>query len=287
MSVLTGGYPAEYGRKLGGVIEVVTAGDARQGFHGRLVASGGSFGTASGYAISQYGWGRNTLSVSTNLADTDRYLDPPVEENFTNSGTGSNVSAHFERELTDADRLGVIMRHGQTSFLVPNERLQQEAGQRQDRNSQETVGQFSYQHIFSANVLGDLRGLVRDLSAGLSSNPLATPILAQQDRGFRELYLKGTVAAHIGRHEWKAGGDADLGAAAALTGKRDGCLERAGLDQADVDAEGLELPAQRLAEALDRVLGGRVHAEQGEGDAPGEAGDVDDALSSLGPWATL
>src|SRR5229473_2919292 len=147
MTILTAGYPAEYGRKLGGVIEVVTAGDARQGFHGSLVASGGSLGTASGYAMSQYGWGRSTLGVSANLAHTDRYLDPPVEENFTNSGTGSNVAAHFERELTDADRLGVIMRHGQTSFLVPNERLQQDVGQRQDRNNHETVGQFSYQHM--------------------------------------------------------------------------------------------------------------------------------------------
>lgn len=57
-----------------------------------------------------------------------------------------------------------------------------------------------------------MRGMVRDLSAGLSSNPLATPILAQQDRGFRELYLKSTVSAHVGRHEWKAGVDADFGA---------------------------------------------------------------------------
>jgi TonB dependent receptor len=211
MSILTGGYPAEYGRKLGGVIEVVTAGVVRQGFHGSVVASGGSFGTVSGYAMGQYGRGGNTVSLSANLAHTDRYLDPPVEENFTNSGTGSNVSAHLERELTDADRLGVIVRHGQTRFLVPNERLQEDAGQRQGRSSQETVAQFSYQHMFSANLLGDLRGLVRDLSAGLSSNPAATPILARQDRGFRELYLKGAVAAHLGRHEWKAGVDADLG----------------------------------------------------------------------------
>jgi hypothetical protein len=211
MSILTGGYPAEYGRKLGGVIEVVTSGEACHGLHGSLVASGGSFGTVSGYGMSQYGWGRNTASVSANLAHTDRYLDPPVEANFTNSGTGSNVAAHFERELADADRLGVIVRHGQSRFQVPNERLQQDAGQRQDRNSQESGVQFSYQHIFSANLLGDLRGLVRDVSAGLSSSPSATPILAQQDRGFRELYLKGTVAAHIGRHEWKAGVDADLG----------------------------------------------------------------------------
>jgi hypothetical protein len=212
MSILTGGYPAEYGRKLGGVIEVVTAGDVRRGFHGSVVASAGSFGTAGGYVTTQYGWGRNTVSGSANLAHTDRYLDPPVEENFTNSGTGSNVAAHFEREFSVADRLGLIVRHGRATFLVPNERRQEDAGQRQDRNSHETVGQFSYQHIFPANVLADVRGLIRDLSAGLSSNPLATPILARQDRGFRELYLKGTVTAHRGRHEWKTGVDAELGA---------------------------------------------------------------------------
>jgi outer membrane receptor for Fe3+-dicitrate len=122
------------------------------------------------------------------------------------------VAAHFEREFSVADRLGLIVRHGRATFLVPNERRQEDAGQRQDRNSHETVGQFSYQHIFPANVLADVRGLIRDLSAGLSSNPLATPILARQDRGFRELYLKGTVTAHRGRHEWKTGVDAELGA---------------------------------------------------------------------------
>jgi hypothetical protein len=48
MSILTGGYPAEYGRKLGGVIEVVTAGTARRGFHGSLGVTAGSFDTKSG-----------------------------------------------------------------------------------------------------------------------------------------------------------------------------------------------------------------------------------------------
>jgi outer membrane cobalamin receptor len=211
LSILTAGYPAEYGRKLGGIIEVVTAGDARQGLHGSLVASVGSFGTASGYGMGQYGWGRNTLGLSANLARTDRYLDPPVEQNYTNTGTEKNVAAHFEREFTDSDRVGVIVRHAQSSFLVPNEQVQQAAGQQQDRTGQETVGQFSYQHIFSANVLADVRGMVRDLSAGLSSNAASTPIIAQQDRGLRELYVKGTVSAHVGAQEWKAGVDADFG----------------------------------------------------------------------------
>lgn len=211
MNILTGGYPAEYGRKLGGVIEVVTAGAARRGLHGSLAASAGGFSTKAGDTVGEYGWQRTTLSVSAGLAETDRYLDPPVEQNYTNRGTTSHVAVHFERDATDADRFGVIARRGQARFLVPNEQLQQKAGQRQDRHNQETAGQFSYQHIFSAHLLADVRGMVRDLSAGLSSNAVATPIVAQQDRGFREVYLKGTVSAHMGEHEWKAGGDLNLG----------------------------------------------------------------------------
>ena len=211
MNVLTGGYPAEYGRKLGGVIEVVTAGAARRGFHGSLAVSAGSFSTKSGDATGEYGWPRTTLSVSAGLAGTDRYLDPPVEENDTNRGDASHVAAHLERDLTDARRFGVIVRYGQARFLVPNEHVQQEAGQRQDRDSEETLGQFSYQHIFSAHVLGDVRGMVRDVSSRLWSNAAATPIAAQQDRGFREVYLKSTISAHAGRHEWKTGGDLSAG----------------------------------------------------------------------------
>src|SRR5947207_335607 len=51
---------------------------------------------------------------------------------------------------------------------------------------------FSYQHIFSTQVLGDVRGMVRDVTSGLWSNTAATPSAAQQDRGFRELYVKST-----------------------------------------------------------------------------------------------
>jgi outer membrane cobalamin receptor len=211
ISILTGGYPAEYGRKLGGVIEVVTSGAAHRGLHGSLVASAGSFSTKSGDAIGGYGWERTTVILSAGVADTHRYLDPPVEENDTNRGTTSHVAMHFERDLTDADRLGIIVRRGQARFLVPNEQVQQAAGQRQDRDSLETAGQFSYQRVVSARVLGDVRGMVRDLSAGFWSNDASTPISAQQDRGLRELYLKGAVSAHAGAHEWKLGGDVNIG----------------------------------------------------------------------------
>ena len=211
ISILTGGYPAEYGRKLGGVIEVVTSGNARQGLHGSVAASVGSFSTKAGSAMAEYGWPRTTLSVNAGIADTDRYLDPPVEQNYTNRGTSSRAAFHLEHDLTGADRFGLIVRRGQVRFAVPNEQVQQQEGQRQDRDSQETVGQFSYQRVFSPALLGEVRGMARDLSAGLWSNAAATPIVAQQDRGIREVYLRGTIAAHAGRQEWKAGGDVIIG----------------------------------------------------------------------------
>src|SRR5271157_3229626 len=61
MSVYTAGIPAEYGRKMGGVVEVNTARDTRQGLHGEVVLSGGSFDTAGGYSMVQYLAGKNTF----------------------------------------------------------------------------------------------------------------------------------------------------------------------------------------------------------------------------------
>jgi outer membrane cobalamin receptor len=211
MNILTGGYPAEYGRKLGGVIEVVTAANPREGLHGSAVASVGSFATATGSAAAQYGWSRTLVGISGSAAHTDRYLDPPVEENFTNTGTASNVAFQFERDLSDTDRLGVVIRHGQLRFSVPNELVQQDAGQQQERNSHDTTGQLSFQRVLSSSIVADVRAMVRSVGAGLWSNAASTPIAAFQDRGFAETYVRGTVAGHAGAHEWKAGLDANFG----------------------------------------------------------------------------
>jgi hypothetical protein len=43
LSVYTADFPAEFGRKLGGVVEVETARKTRDGLHGKFVASGGSY----------------------------------------------------------------------------------------------------------------------------------------------------------------------------------------------------------------------------------------------------
>lgn len=210
MKIYTSGIPAEFGRKLGGVIEVTTDRNSSPGFHGVAEAQGGSFGTAGGFAATQYTAGRTTATVSANSFLTDRYLDPPVLPNFSNHGSSTSFTGMVERDFTESDRLRVSATHRATRFLVPNERIQESAGQRQDRTNAESQGQISYQHVFSPKLLGAIRGMVRDVSARLWSNPLATPISASQDRGFREGYLNASMSGHSGMHEWKTGAEASF-----------------------------------------------------------------------------
>jgi hypothetical protein len=205
MTVLTGNYPAEYGRKLGGVVEVTSARPAASGVHNRAVIQGGSFFTQAGQAGTQFSRGGTSLALGIDGARTDRYLDPPVEENFTNTATTAGLSTRFEHDLNPQDRLRVYLHTRRSAFLVPNDEEQQEAGQRQDRRNAETMGQFGWQHIFSASTLFDVRGMIRDLTARLWSNPLATPIAADQERGFREGYLGAHIGWHRSAHELKAG----------------------------------------------------------------------------------
>ena len=209
MSIYTAGIPAEYGRKMGGVVEMVTAKDSDVGLHGEAVLAGGSFDTADGYLLTQYGWGKNTLGFNAEGAMTERYLNPPIVENYTNNGTTGDFGASYERDFTNHDRLTLSVRHEFSRFLVPNELVQQTAGQRQDKNNYETMGLVSYQHLFSPNVVGDFHGMVRDDSEGLSSNPFSTPIIVFQKNGFREGYFKGTISIHHGKQEWKAGIESD------------------------------------------------------------------------------
>src|SRR5882757_4573935 len=149
MSIYTANFPAEYGRKMGGVVEVNTARDSREGLHGQVVLSGGSFDTAGAFAMAQYVWGKNTLGASASGDMTDRYLNPVVPQNFTNKGTTGDFALNYERDLTDRDRLSVSVRHELSRFQIPNEQVQQAAGDLENADNFETIGTATYQHVFS------------------------------------------------------------------------------------------------------------------------------------------
>ena len=209
ISIYTAGIPAEYGRKMGGVVEVNTQQDSQPGFHGQVVLSGGSFDSAGAFAQGQYAWGKNLFGASASGGMTSHYLNPVVVQNFTNRGTLGDFSANYQRDLTPKDRMTLSVRHELSRYELPNEQLQQAAGQLQTADNIETMGIVSYQHTFSSNMLANLRGMVRDNANDFYSNPNSTPIEILQHNRFREGYFKGDITINHGRHEIKAGVESD------------------------------------------------------------------------------
>ncbi len=208
VSVLTAGIPAEYGRRLGGVIALDTRRSAGLGHRSTAHLQGGSYGTRIGYFAHQFSNRETELMVGVQGGATDRYLDPPSLENFTNKASSGGVNARFARDVSSRDRLSVYARRNRTGFLVPNDLVQHDAGQRQDRRSAESSGQVHYQGVLAAGTLVSLRGMVRDLTSELWSNELSTPVYVLQDRGFREGALLGDVTFQGESHTLKVGGDA-------------------------------------------------------------------------------
>ncbi|MFZ0759269.1 MAG: TonB-dependent receptor, partial [Candidatus Sulfotelmatobacter sp.] len=117
------------------------------------------------------------------------------------------------------------LRHELARYEIPNEQVQQdpqllaELGQPapppgtppqlQTADNFETMGIASYQHIFSPNVLLDVRGMVRDNSNDFYSDPYSWPIIVFQHNDFKEGYFNSSISIHHGHHEWKAGIESD------------------------------------------------------------------------------
>jgi hypothetical protein len=238
LKIYTAGIPAEFGRKMGGVVEVNTLKSADPGLHGQLTLFGGSYDTAGINTQDQYTWKGNTLGLSASGNMTAHYLNPVVPENYTNNGTTGGFSLSYERELSTKDRLTLIVRHELARYHIPNEFVQQNGayvpnaantagcppvppadepsdcvfipgGQLQTGDNFETIGSVSYQHIFSSDVIASLRGMARDNSNDFFSNPSSWPLIATQHNDFKEIYFNGSISNHHGRQEWKAGLESD------------------------------------------------------------------------------
>jgi Carboxypeptidase regulatory-like domain len=238
IDIYTAGIPAEFGRKMGGVVEVNTLKSQDLGFHGQLTLFGGTYDTAGINTQDQYTWKGNTVGLSASGNMTDHYLNPVVPENYTNNGTTASGSLSYERDLTPKDRLTLIVRHELARYAVPNELVQQNGaylpnanntvgcpsvppadepsdcvfipgGQLQTGDNFETMGSIAYQHIFSSDTIGVLRGMSRDNSTDFYSNQVSWPLNATQHNDFKELYFNGSVSVHHGRQEFKAGVESD------------------------------------------------------------------------------
>jgi hypothetical protein len=131
ISIYTAGIPAEYGRKLGGVVELNTRHQAQAGLHGQLVLGGGSYDTLQSFGLLQDTWGKNTLSASASGSGTSHYLNPVVPAFATRAVDAPMPSSAIvlvaARRM--AARLSPVFGRGMTAYSVCS-----------SRNFTETIG---------------------------------------------------------------------------------------------------------------------------------------------------
>jgi hypothetical protein len=232
MSIYTAGIPAQYGRSLGGVVVVNTIQNELPGLHGQFTLLGGTYATGGIDTQDEYTRGKNTLGIDAAGDMTGHYLNTPSPANYTNNGTTGNFSLSYERQFTSKDHLTMIARHELTRYAIPNELVQQNGayvpngdntdgcsgpdptdddcvyipgGQLQTSDNFETMGIISYEHIFSPNAMGELRGMSRDNSLDFYSNAASWPVNVTQHNDFKDIYFNGSITADRGHQEWKAG----------------------------------------------------------------------------------
>jgi hypothetical protein len=236
MAVYTAGIPAQYGRSLGGVVVVNTIENEQPGLHGGVTLLGGSYATGGIETQDEYTWRKNTVGFSGAGTMTEHYLNTPSPDNYTNNGTTGDFSLSYERQFTQKDHLTMIASHELARYEIPNELVQQNGGYVPDGNNTdgcsgpdpvadncvyipggqlqssgnfETMGSISYEHIFSSNAMGALRGMGRESSRDFYSNPASWPVNVTQHNDFKEIYFNGSITGDRRHQEWKLGLESD------------------------------------------------------------------------------
>ena len=205
VEVLTGGIPAEFGDKLGAVVNVNTKSGLDMPISGEVSGNVGTFETGDASAsfgghAKKFGW-FSAFSGST----SHRYLDPPTIENFHNTGRSSSNLTTLDYNPTPSDFLKLTLIFGGANFQVPNRLDQEQAGQDQ-RQRQRNYSEFlSWQHLFSQTLVGSLSFFNRHSTGELSSTPESTPVVAFQNRKLDNYGFIGSISYAVHGHTLKGG----------------------------------------------------------------------------------
>jgi outer membrane receptor for ferrienterochelin and colicins len=118
-NVMTGGFPAEYGNRFGGVVDIVTKSGLRMANSGSVTVNGGEAGRFNvlgdfgghGHRIGYYGFG--------SMFDSDRFLSPPDPEAIHDHGHGGHGLFQLDGDLGDKGQLRATVMIDGSNFEIP------------------------------------------------------------------------------------------------------------------------------------------------------------------------
>jgi hypothetical protein len=208
-NVMTGGFPAEYGNRFGGVIDVVTKSGLRMDHRGSATLSAGNSGRRR--AAGEIGGSRRGLGYYAfgSLSETDRFFSPPDREALHDAAGVAHLFTTLDGTLGSGRAWRAMLAGDGVNAEIPvtAQDLALRPAARASQRSRQQTAMFGWSRATSDLMIG-ASGYQR--WSRLRLPPVAGPLTARAELA-RELLTIGTkadVTRVAGRHALKAGVDA-------------------------------------------------------------------------------
>lgn len=208
-NVMTGGFPAEYGNRFGGVVDIVTKSGFSMQHDGSVTLSAGGAGRRT--VASDFGGHRDRVGyyLFGTFFTSGRFLSPPDPRAIHDRARGGHLFAQFDGSLGSAGSLRTALMVDGTNFQVPKTSLDEEL--RPSANAAQRTRQQSaivrWTKAWSSDL--SLAASFYQRWSGVTLDPAAGPLTARAafDRKLLTVGGKIDMTRFVGRHAIKAGFD--------------------------------------------------------------------------------
>jgi hypothetical protein len=206
LEVIYGNVPAEYGEKIGTVINMGTRSGLGAGeLKGDVLLGAADFSTLEGGVNLYAGTSKYGVFASLNASSSDRLLDPVNPDNLNNDGRIQRGFVRLDWAPSNTDNYRLTILTGQTNRGVPNTFSQEAAGQDQRVITKDQNLNFGWQHLASGRSVFDLNVFGRFSSFALDPSAQDTPVTAHSDRSLDNVGIHPAMTWLLGVHELKVG----------------------------------------------------------------------------------
>jgi hypothetical protein len=208
MEVIYGNVPAEYGEKIGAVVNLVTKSGLNSPFHGDVYGGVARYATYEG-GLELGGGSRNFAAfASLDGSTSDRFLDPVNFDSLHNTGDTQRGFLRLDYASDDVrDQVRFTALVGRTNRDVPNTFTQRDAGQDQTVRSRDQNYNLGWTHLLSPRATFEANAFGRVSTFKLLPSAGDTPVTATSDRSLDNYGLNaGVTWSPSSHHEVKVGG---------------------------------------------------------------------------------
>jgi hypothetical protein len=207
LEVIYGNVPAEYGEKIGAVINMVTKSALGSPFKGEVHGGYSRFDTYEGGVTIGSGSEHSGLLGSVTASGSDYFTDPVNFDNLNNTGNSQRAFLRLDSSTSDfsnAFRLSAIL--GRTARHVSNTFSQEENGQNKPVATYDQNYNLGWQSVLSSSSTFDVTAFGRLTKFTLYPSEGDTPILSESNRSLDNYGAAPSFTWASGIHEIKIGG---------------------------------------------------------------------------------